>query len=49
VEIGSTWVKQKSILVHKGLIKVIKKGNVGLIDSINHIHEVNIQIEDKQF
>jgi hypothetical protein len=21
---------------------------VGLVDSINHIHEVNIQIEDKQ-
>jgi hypothetical protein len=40
--------QQKSSTTHKSFIEAIEKVNAILIDSINYIHEVNIQIEDKQ-
>jgi hypothetical protein len=45
--VGNTKVKQKSSTTHKSLIKTTKKANAALIDSINRIHVINIQIEDK--
>lgn len=45
--VGNTGVKQKSSVAHKSLIETNKKANAALDDSINCIHEVNIQIEDK--
>jgi hypothetical protein len=45
--VGNTEVKQKSSIAHKSLIETTKKANATLVDSINCIHEVNIQIEDK--
>ncbi len=44
---GSTKVKQKSSTTHKSLIETTEKANAALVDSINHIHAVNIQIENK--
>jgi hypothetical protein len=29
------------------IVKAIKQRNMELVEAINHIHEVNIQIEDK--
>jgi hypothetical protein len=40
-------LKRISSMTHKSLSDAIEKANVTLVDSINHIHEVNIQIEDK--
>jgi ppGpp synthetase/RelA/SpoT-type nucleotidyltranferase len=42
-----TRVKRKSSIAHKSVIETINKVNAALVDSINCIHEVNIQIEDK--
>jgi hypothetical protein len=41
-------VKEKSNIAHKNFIETIGKVNATLVDSINHIHAVNIQIVDKQ-
>jgi len=40
--IGNTRVKMKSSSTHKSFIKAIEKENVALVESINHIHEVNL-------
>jgi hypothetical protein len=45
--VGSTRVKKKSSLVHKNLVEATKKRNVALVESINYIHEVNLQIKEK--
>jgi hypothetical protein len=39
-------MKRKSSMVHKNLIEAIRKKNVTLVEFINHIHEVNLQIEE---
>jgi len=46
--VGNKGVKRKSNTTHKSFIETIEKVNAALINSINHIHEVNIQIENKQ-
>ncbi len=33
-------------MAHKNLIEAIEKKNVALVEFINHIHEVNLQIEE---
>jgi hypothetical protein len=40
--VGNTSVKKRSSLVHKNFIEATKKRNVALVESINHIHEVNL-------
>jgi hypothetical protein len=42
-----TKMESKSFLTQKNLIKVTKKGNVALVQSIDYIHEVN-HIKEKQ-
>jgi hypothetical protein len=42
-----TRVKKKKRKNHKNLV-VTKKGNVALIYSMNHMHEVNLLIKEKK-
>ncbi len=44
----NTKVKQESNVAHKSFTETIEKVNFALVDSINCIHVVNIQIEDKR-
>jgi hypothetical protein len=39
-------MKRKSSMAHKNLIEAIGKKNVALVEFINHIHEINLQIEE---
>jgi hypothetical protein len=45
--VGNTGLKRKSTYAHKSLVEVIERGNVALVQSINRIHEANLQIEKK--
>ncbi len=46
--VGNRGVKRKSNTTQKSLIETIEKVNAAPVNSINRIHEVNIQIENKQ-
>jgi hypothetical protein len=39
-------MERKSSMAHKNLIEVIEKKNVALVEFINHIHDINLQIEE---
>jgi hypothetical protein len=39
-------VNRKTSTIQMSIIKVIKKGNVILVEFFNNIHELNIQIEE---
>jgi len=43
--VGSTRVKGKTSTIHKIMVEATQRRNVALVESINHIHEVNLQIE----
>jgi hypothetical protein len=45
--VGNTCVKRKSTYAHKSLVEVIERSNVALVQSINRLHETNLQIEKK--
>jgi hypothetical protein len=44
--VGSTKVKGKTSTTHKNMVEATQKGNVALVESINHIHEINLRIEE---
>jgi translation elongation factor EF-G len=39
-------MKGKTSTTHKNMVEAIQKKNVALVEYINHIHEVNLQIEE---
>ncbi len=46
--VWSIGMKNRSFSTHKNIIEIAEKRNVALVDStINHIHEVNLQFENK--